>query len=155
DALPISNTLTQGSSSSSSLQYDFRGIASSGISIPLISSSILYHLVRVKSLSRILGGNRFDNCSFSLPKYTKIVSDIPVITVLSTIGTLETLSNPSSNTTRYPARLPLSTVDTYSGFRGRRVLVSYQLYICPFHFSILFKVYTVASVLSMSSKIPI
>ena len=39
--------------------------------------------------------------------------------------------NPAASVSRWPARLPLSTVETYSGRSGSSVRVSYQLYRCP------------------------
>ena len=36
---------------------------------------------------------------------------------------------------KYPTKFPLSTVDIYLGTSGVLVIVSYQLYKCPFHFS--------------------
>ena len=43
--------------------------------------------------------------------------------------------SPSRRAMRQPRRLPLSTVDTYLGWRGLAEEVSYQLYRCPLHLS--------------------
>ena len=56
---------------------------------------------------------------------------------------------------RWPARLPLSTDDTYSGSSRRRSRVSYQLYRCPRKRSRLPTVASVASRRSTISSVPI
>src|SRR5436190_11766838 len=46
-------------------------------------------------------------------------------------------NRPCFSVIKWPARLPLSTVDMYLGFNGDKEFVSYQLYKWPRYFSIL------------------
>ncbi len=48
-----------------------------------------------------------------------------------TIGMSGTASNPGRSTNRWPARLPLSTVEMYTGSNGFNDSVSYQFKKCP------------------------
>jgi hypothetical protein len=47
--------------------------------------------------------------------------------VASTTASSANPASPARSVSRYPARLPLSTVEMYAGLRGASVLVSYQL----------------------------
>ena len=48
-----------------------------------------------------------------------------------TIGWSASVVRPGARVSRWPARLPLSTAETYMGSSGARSAVSYQLYKWP------------------------
>jgi hypothetical protein len=65
------------------------------------------------------------------PSRRSIESRSPSHASMRRTGPAATSSHPCFNAMRHPAKLPLSTVDTYRGRSGCRFFVSYQLRRCP------------------------